>query len=57
MGSRELYDWLDGNERVAFLPVEVVNDPAVIARNRDMISINGSIDSRAKRTRRTETSQ
>ena len=24
---RELYDWLDGNEEVAFLPVDQVNDP------------------------------
>ncbi|MEM9177928.1 MAG: acetyl-CoA hydrolase/transferase C-terminal domain-containing protein [Myxococcota bacterium] len=43
MGERSLYDWLDGNDAVAFLPAEVVNDPAVIARNRDMISINGAL--------------
>lgn len=43
MGDRSLYDWLDGNESVRFLPVDVVNDPAVIARNRDMISINGAL--------------
>jgi acyl-CoA hydrolase len=43
MGSRALYDWLDGCEAVRFLPVEVVNDPAVIAANRDMVSINGAL--------------
>lgn len=43
MGSRALYDWLDGNERVRFLPVDIVNDPAVIARNRKMVSINGAL--------------
>lgn len=43
MGSRELYDWLDGNEAVRFLPVDVVNDPAVIAKNRAMVSINGAL--------------
>jgi acyl-CoA hydrolase len=43
MGSRALYDWLDEQEAVRFLPVSVVNDPAVIARNRDMISINGAL--------------
>ena len=43
MGSRELYDWLDGNEEVCFLPVDVVNDPAIIAKNRNMISINGAL--------------
>ena len=26
-GTRELYDWLDDNREVAFLPVEVVNSP------------------------------
>jgi len=43
MGSRALYDWLADNEAVRFLPVDVVNDPAVIARNRGMISINGAL--------------
>jgi acyl-CoA hydrolase len=42
-GSRALYDWLDGNEQVRFLAVEAVNDPAVIARNRSFISINGAL--------------
>jgi len=42
-GSNDLYAWLDGNEEVAFLPVEVVNSPEVIARNRRMISINGAL--------------
>lgn len=43
MGSRALYDWLGGNEIVRFLPVDVVNDPAVIAQNRAMVSINGAL--------------
>lgn len=43
MGDRALYDWLDGKEDVRFLPADIVNDPAVIARNRDMISINGAL--------------
>lgn len=42
-GSTELYAWLDGNESVALLPVEVVNSPEVIAANRDMITINGAL--------------
>jgi acyl-CoA hydrolase len=42
-GSRTLYDWLDGNESVRFLPVDVTNEPAMIARNRRMISINGAL--------------
>ena len=31
-GTEELYEWLDGNQDVAFLPVEIVNSPDVIAR-------------------------
>jgi acyl-CoA hydrolase len=42
-GSSELYAWLDGNETVAFLPVEIVNAPEVIGANSDMISINGAL--------------
>jgi acyl-CoA hydrolase len=42
-GTRDLYDWLDGQERVRFLPVECINDPSIIARNRKMISINGAL--------------
>jgi acyl-CoA hydrolase len=42
-GSAELYEWLDGNEEVAFLPVEIVNSPDVIARNRSMVTINGAM--------------
>jgi acyl-CoA hydrolase len=42
-GSPDLYAWLDGNEAVAFLPVEIVNSPEVIAANRDMISVNGAL--------------
>lgn len=42
-GTRELYDWLDGNDEVAFLPVHLVNSPDVIARNRTMVSINGAL--------------
>lgn len=43
MGTRALYDWLDGQEAVRFLPAEIVNDPAVIARNRALVSINGAL--------------
>jgi acyl-CoA hydrolase len=43
-GSRELYDWLDGQQAVRFLPVRIVNDPSVIARNRRMISINAALE-------------
>jgi len=43
LGSAELYRWLDRNEDVAFVPVQVVNDPTVIARNHAFVSINGAL--------------
>jgi len=45
MGTRALYDWLEGEGRelVRFLPVDAVNDPALIARNRAVVSINGAL--------------
>ncbi|HKA16133.1 MAG TPA: acetyl-CoA hydrolase/transferase C-terminal domain-containing protein, partial [Myxococcota bacterium] len=45
MGTRALYDWLggEGRELVRFLPVDEVNDPAIIARNRALVSINGAL--------------
>ena len=45
MGTRELYDWLDGEGRdlVRFLPVDEVNTPERIARNRALVSINGAL--------------
>jgi acyl-CoA hydrolase len=43
MGSRALYDWLADNRDVRFLPVDQVNEPGLIARNRQVISINGAL--------------
>jgi acyl-CoA hydrolase len=43
LGSADLYAWLDDNPEVAFVPVDVVNDPTVIARNRKLVSINGAL--------------
>ncbi len=43
LGSADLYRWLDGNPQVAFVPVQVVNDPTVIARNRSFVSVNGAL--------------
>jgi len=42
-GTAELYEWLDGNEDVRFLPVDVVNSPENISANHAMISINGAL--------------
>jgi acyl-CoA hydrolase len=43
LGSPDLYHWLDGNAEVAFLPVDVVNDPTVIGANHQLVSINGAL--------------
>ncbi len=43
LGSTELYQWLDGNPDVRFLPASIVNSPDVIAQNRRMVTINGAI--------------
>jgi acyl-CoA hydrolase len=42
-GSAELYEWLDGNEDVRFLPVDLVNSPESVARNHDMVTVNGAL--------------
>jgi acyl-CoA hydrolase len=42
-GTEELYEFLDGNEEVRFLPVEIVNSPEVVSRNHRMVTINGAL--------------
>lgn len=43
MGTRATYDYLDGNRDFKAYPVDYVNDPAVIARNERMISVNATL--------------
>jgi acyl-CoA hydrolase len=42
-GVPELYEWLDNNGLVRFLPVRVVNSPDVISRQRNITTINGAM--------------
>jgi acyl-CoA hydrolase len=42
-GSAELYDWIDRNPRVRMLRTEKTNDPALIARQDTMVSVNGAL--------------
>ena len=42
-GSAELYDWVDRNPRVRMLRTEKTNDPALIARQGGMVSVNGAL--------------
>ena len=44
MGQKPMYDFLDDNPVVESWPVDYVNDPTVIARNDDVISVNGTIE-------------
>lgn len=43
MGQKSTYDFLDNNPGVEAHPVDYVNDPAVIARNDKMVSVNASL--------------
>ena len=42
-GSRELYDWLHLNRSVRMMRTEVTNDPAQIARQAKMTSVNAAL--------------
>ncbi len=42
-GSQRLYDWLEENPGVMICPLEYVNDPEIIAKLDNMISINSCI--------------
>jgi len=44
MGSRELYDYVDNNPMFYFRSSEFVNDPNVIARNDNFISISSALE-------------
>jgi len=44
LGDREMYEFMRDNPSMASYPVSYTNDPAVIARNDRMISINSTIE-------------
>lgn len=43
-GTREFFDFLHNNPTIEMRPVDYVNDPAVIAKNNKLVSINGTIE-------------
>jgi acyl-CoA hydrolase len=43
LGSREFYDWIDGNNAVEAHPCDHTNDPAHAVRNDRLIAINSAI--------------
>ena len=44
LGTRRLYDFLDGNTAVELLPVDWVNDPRVIAQEPTFVSVNATTE-------------
>jgi len=44
MGDHGFYEWMDDNQAIMSAPVDYVNDPAVIARNDRVVSINSTIE-------------
>ena len=44
VGTQEMYDFIDDNPSMESYPVSYVNDPAVIARNDRMISVNSVLE-------------
>jgi 4-hydroxybutyrate CoA-transferase len=43
LGTKKLYDYADDNPAFYMAPVDYVNDPYVISRNRKMVSINACL--------------
>ncbi len=43
MGTKRLYDFIDNNPAVELYPVDYVNNPAIIAQNHKMLSINSCL--------------
>ncbi len=44
MGTKRLYDFADNNPAIYMAPVDYVNNPAVIGRNDNLVSINSSVE-------------
>ena len=44
MGTKRLYDFLDGNPDCMICPVDYTNDPFIIARNDNMVCLNNAIE-------------
>jgi 4-hydroxybutyrate CoA-transferase len=44
MGTQPFFEWADDNPMIEMHPVDYVNDPYVIGRNDNMVSINSAIE-------------
>ena len=43
MGTRKLYDFVDGNPDVAMLPVDYVNNPVEVMKEDNIVSVNSCV--------------
>lgn len=43
-GSQRMYDYMDDNPGLEMLPIDYVNDPAVIAQHPNMMSVNAAVE-------------
>ncbi|MDO4648067.1 MAG: acetyl-CoA hydrolase/transferase C-terminal domain-containing protein [Eubacteriales bacterium] len=43
-GSADLYKWAEHNPELQLLPVDIVNDPKVIAQNDNVVSLNSALE-------------
>lgn len=43
MGSEKFYKWLDKNPMIEMYPVDYCNDPVVVSKNDNLVSINSAI--------------
>lgn len=43
-GTKKLFDFLNGNKAVEMTPMDYVNNPAIIAQNDNMVSVNSAIE-------------
>ncbi|MEG3638937.1 GNAT family N-acetyltransferase [Magnetococcus sp. PR-3] len=44
MGTKRIYDYVDENPHIEFLPSEYVNNPATIGKNDQVVAINSAIE-------------
>lgn len=44
MGTKDLYDLVDNNSDFEFYPSDYVNDPFIISKNKNMVSINSALE-------------
>jgi len=44
LGSRRIYDYIDDNPAVLMLPVDYVNNPAIISQHPNFVSVNSAVE-------------